>query len=168
MDKNFALAEHCFLVGGAKRGAIYDLKKGNIFSISNDALGLLELCELGFSIQEVIEKLNFFGNESKLFSYLNELKENKIGIFFNNNEKVKKIDISDKEHKIDFMWLEVTNDCNLKCVHCYNDKLNNKQYSKSNNNENRMRVIEDAYDLGCRKIQFIGGEPFCWEINFLR
>lgn len=121
---------------------------------------MLELCELGFSIQEIIEKLNFFGNESKLFSYFSGLKENNIGVFLNGNEKIKKIDVSDKKHKIDFMWLEVTNKCNLKCVHCYNDKLNSKQYSESKNNENRMRVIEDAYNLGCKKIQFIGGEPF--------
>ena len=160
MDENFALLEHCFLVEGAKRGAIYDLKKGDIFSINSDALRLLELCELGFSIQEIIEKLNFFGNESKLFSYFNGLKENNIGVFLNGNEKIKKIDISDKKHKIDFMWLEVTNKCNLKCVHCYNDKLNSKKYSESKNNKDRMRVIEDAYNLGCKKIQFIGGEPF--------
>ncbi len=160
MNENFALREHCFLVNGAKRGAIYDLKKGDIFSINGDALKLLKLCESGFSIQDVVEKLNFPENKSELFLYLNSLKENNIGIFLNKHEQIKKIDIGEFEHKIDFMWLEVTNKCNLKCVHCYNDKLNDGSYFESRDNENRMRVITDAYSLGCRKIQFIGGEPF--------
>ncbi len=32
--------------------------------------------------------------------------------------------------KIDFAWIEVTNKCNLKCIHCYNDNF--KQISKDN------------------------------------
>src|SRR3989344_416780 len=160
MNESFALNEHCFLVGGAKRGAIYDLKKGDIFSINEDALKLLELCESGFSIKEIIEKINFSENESELLLYFNSLKENNIGIFLNKHEQIKKIDIGDSKNKIDFMWLEVTNKCNLKCVHCYNDNLDKHSYFESRDNDNRMHVIEDAYNLGCRKIQFIGGEPF--------
>ena len=160
MNESFALNEHCFLVGGAKRGAIYDLKKGDIFSINEDALKLLELCESGFSIKEIIEKINFSENESELLLYFNSLKENNIGIFLNKHEQIKKIDIGESKHKIDFMWLEVTNKCNLKCIHCYNDNLNKHSCFESRDNENRMRVIADAYNLGCRKIQFIGGEPF--------
>ena len=58
MNESFALREHCFLVSGAKRGAIYDLKTGDIFSINGDALKLLKLCESSFSIQEIVEKFN--------------------------------------------------------------------------------------------------------------
>ena len=90
MNESFALREHCFLVSGAKRGAIYDLKTGDIFSINGDALKLLKLCESSFSIQEIVEKLNFSENKSELFLYLNSLKENNIGIFLNEHEQIKK------------------------------------------------------------------------------
>ena len=58
-----------------------------------------------------------------------------------------------------FLWLELTNQCNLQCVHCYaesgprtgdQDTLGTKDY---------IRLLDEAYDLGCRSVQFIGGEP---------
>lgn len=60
---------------------------------------------------------------------------------------------------LDFLWLELTNQCNLRCVHCYSESnpfstdrniLNEDQYSK---------LLAEAYELGCRRVQFIGGEP---------
>ncbi|MFD9338310.1 radical SAM protein, partial [Streptomyces sp. NPDC060028] len=60
---------------------------------------------------------------------------------------------------LDFLWLELTNRCNLQCVHCYTesgpqtgdiDRLTAADY---------LSVMTQAYDLGCRKMQFIGGEP---------
>jgi MoaA/NifB/PqqE/SkfB family radical SAM enzyme len=61
--------------------------------------------------------------------------------------------------RLDFLWLELTNRCNLQCVHCYTeshpgsgdrDVLTTAQYES---------VMRQAYALGCRRLQFIGGEP---------
>jgi MoaA/NifB/PqqE/SkfB family radical SAM enzyme len=61
--------------------------------------------------------------------------------------------------RLDFLWLELTNRCNLRCVHCYTeshpgsgdrDVLTTAQYES---------VMRQAYALGCRRLQFIGGEP---------
>jgi MoaA/NifB/PqqE/SkfB family radical SAM enzyme len=61
--------------------------------------------------------------------------------------------------EVDFAWLELTNRCNLQCSHCYTsssptsterDVLTHAQY---------VDIIGQLYLLGCRKIQFIGGEP---------
>ncbi|MFJ6137467.1 radical SAM/SPASM domain-containing protein [Kitasatospora sp. NPDC092286] len=60
---------------------------------------------------------------------------------------------------LDFLWLELTNRCNLQCVHCYADSHPNSGYRDLLSTEHYERVIEEAYRLGCRKIQFIGGEP---------
>lgn len=160
MFNRFSLNEHCFLVSGAKRGAIYDLYSGDIFSIDENALKLLKLCESGVSIQDIYRTLAFSQDKEKILSYLENLEKNSLGVFLKGFDKVKKIDTTKSAHKIDFMWLEVIDRCNLKCVHCYNGKFNNNPQLKENGNENRMRVIEDAYGLGCRNIQFIGGEPF--------
>jgi organic radical activating enzyme len=60
---------------------------------------------------------------------------------------------------LEFLWLELTNRCNLQCVHCYADShplsgdrdlLTTRDYES---------IMNQAYALGCRKIQFIGGEP---------
>jgi hypothetical protein len=58
----------------------------------------------------------------------------------------------------DFMWLELTNQCNLQCTHCYADSgpqgekpaLSTFQF---------IELMTEAFALGCRRIQFIGGEP---------
>ncbi|MCB9958902.1 MAG: radical SAM protein [Rhodospirillaceae bacterium] len=61
--------------------------------------------------------------------------------------------------KIDFLWLELTNQCNLQCSHCYaesgpqtgaTDRLSHADYE---------RTMDEAAALGCRTVQFIGGEP---------
>jgi MoaA/NifB/PqqE/SkfB family radical SAM enzyme len=60
---------------------------------------------------------------------------------------------------LDFLWIELTNHCNLTCVHCYSssspfagddDVLTQRDYK---------RVLNEAYGVGCRSVQFIGGEP---------
>lgn len=61
--------------------------------------------------------------------------------------------------QLDFLWLELTNQCNLQCSHCYaesgphtanRDTLTRSQYEG---------LIAEAYEIGCRRLQFIGGEP---------
>lgn len=60
---------------------------------------------------------------------------------------------------LDFLWLELTNRCNLDCVHCYansspqagrDDILRSADYEK---------VLVEAFQVGSRRVQFIGGEP---------
>jgi sulfatase maturation enzyme AslB (radical SAM superfamily) len=67
--------------------------------------------------------------------------------------------LSIQERNLDFLWLELTNRCNLQCIHCYTesnpysgdrDLLTKRDYES---------LMTQARELGCRKIQFIGGEP---------
>jgi len=60
---------------------------------------------------------------------------------------------------LDFLALELTDKCNLECVHCYADSGPSLPMSQFMQPSDWERVIADGYDLGCRKIQFIGGEP---------
>src|SRR5579871_4711198 len=67
--------------------------------------------------------------------------------------------VAEKLDSLSFLWLEITEKCNLTCVHCYADSSpflpleGNMQY------DDWARVIEDGWTLGCRSVQFIGGEP---------
>ena len=60
---------------------------------------------------------------------------------------------------VQFLWLELTNRCNLQCVHCYaesspftgdDDLLAPGDYHD---------ILSTAAELGCKQVQFIGGEP---------
>lgn len=60
---------------------------------------------------------------------------------------------------LDFLWLELTNRCNLKCVHCYTESGPQTGDRDLLTADDYLSVMNQAYALGCRKMQFIGGEP---------
>jgi len=62
-------------------------------------------------------------------------------------------------HKLDFLWLELTNRCNLHCVHCYTDSGPHTGQRDRLTVQDYESVMRQAFALGCRKIQLIGGEP---------
>lgn len=59
---------------------------------------------------------------------------------------------------IDFAWLELTQKCNLKCIHCYNESSPHKSLEGEMKLEDWKRVIDELIEAGCKQIQFIGGE----------
>jgi len=61
--------------------------------------------------------------------------------------------------KLDFLWLEVTSKCNLKCTHCYADSGPSLPLVQGMSYDNWRDVLKQAFALGCRSVQFIGGEP---------
>src|SRR4051812_39077272 len=60
---------------------------------------------------------------------------------------------------IDFLWLELTNRCNLQCVHCYTESHPHSGNRDVLTAQEYERLMREAYELGCRNLQFIGGEP---------
>lgn len=74
-------------------------------------------------------------------------------------QSVISVEGSNDAPKLDFLWLELTNRCNLQCSHCYS---NSGPYSGDRDiltEEGYIKLIDDAYAYGCRQLQFIGGEP---------
>lgn len=60
------------------------------------------------------------------------------------------------EHKFMFsLFFELTYRCNLKCVHCYNPKDTQEEELDF---ELCKKAIDDAYDIGCFRVTFSGGE----------
>lgn len=67
--------------------------------------------------------------------------------------------LEDVDGVLDFLWLELTNRCNLRCVHCYTDSHPLSGDRDVLTTEDYGSVLDQAYELGCRRIQLIGGEP---------
>lgn len=157
-NKKFTLNRDCFLVKGAKRGAIYDLNSGNIFSIDETSIIILENCEKRVPLRRInksVSGLQFKG----ILEYLSQLEKLQLGKFLKNGERVNKIFL--KKPEPDLLWLELTSACNLKCIHCYNESDFSIRYGeKKLTLKDWERVIKEAFDMGWRKVQFIGGEPF--------
>ncbi|MCI2421572.1 radical SAM protein [Saccharopolyspora sp. K220] len=72
----------------------------------------------------------------------------------------KNADDVDREGRgLDFLWVELTNRCNLRCVHCYTESHPASGHRDVLTAVDYESLMVDAYRIGCRRIQFIGGEP---------
>ena len=60
---------------------------------------------------------------------------------------------------LNFLWLELTNRCDLQCIHCYTESGPHTGGGDILTPENYEDLMSEAHELGCKKIQFIGGEP---------
>jgi MoaA/NifB/PqqE/SkfB family radical SAM enzyme len=60
---------------------------------------------------------------------------------------------------LDFLWMELTNRCNLQCSHCYAESSPTTRDANPLSPQEQTTVLADSYQLGCKKVQFIGGEP---------
>ena len=167
----FALNSDCFLVKGAKRGAVYDLKSGDIYSIDETSARILEYCEKDYSINQIcsaISKTN--EQEQEIKDYFVNLEFLKLGQFLDQNQKIEKVALSIAEQKLEFIWLEVTQKCNLKCIHCYSESASKVDSGKENGKSELsitqwQSVLTTGIENGCKNIQFIGGEPILFGNN---
>jgi len=60
---------------------------------------------------------------------------------------------------LDFLWLEITQSCNLTCRHCYTDSGPHLPTSNGMRIADWSRAMDEARAAGCKRLQFIGGEP---------
>src|ERR1700724_2144924 len=60
---------------------------------------------------------------------------------------------------LSFLWLELTNRCNLECVHCYTNSSPRSGDRDSLTRQDYVRALDEAALADCRDVQFIGGEP---------
>ncbi len=132
--KFFTLNPDCILVSGALRGALYDLKSGKIFSIDQNSAKILERLENGSNLGTALENTDFGIEE--LLGYLSHLEILGLGKFVDNDYPRKKIEIKKPKEELNFIHLELTERCNLHCLHCYNAIL-------SNESENEKMMLSD-------------------------
>ena len=77
-EKYFTLNKNCFLIKGAKRGAIYDLESGNVFSVNEVSVKILEELDSWKEFKQVFQEDKNI-TEGKLVIYLNKLKKLGLG-----------------------------------------------------------------------------------------
>ena len=63
------------------------------------------------------------------------------------------------EKELNFVWLELTEACNLRCVHCYDGDEHMDNSSEKLTFEQWKDILSQLKKLDCKKVEFIGGEP---------
>ena len=135
-------------VFGAKCSLIYDLKLAKAYHVNEAATQIIKNI-----IKKPVENL------SKILprSIFNELIKYQFlkddGSL--NNETISMGPLPKKPFKK--IWVELTNKCNQRCVHCY--ATASPKASKGLETDKIQNFLQNVFILGCESIQFTGGEP---------
>lgn len=137
-------------VKGKTAGAVYDLKSERIFRVNQDACRVLDSI-----IENTVDDLP----EGSLV-FIKKLIE--LGIV------TEKQPVSEKTvqstPRLIYAWLELTEKCNMDCIHCYGD------FGHPTTKENKdyltvgewKRILLRLSTEGLKNVQFIGGEPLLY------
>lgn len=134
------LSNSTVYVRGALRGAIYDFNTGKVYSINEDACSILNL---------------YISNINTKHSFITNLTTNGLidTSFIPCSYKFVPI-----TNEINFVWLELTNNCNLRCIHCYDGDCH-KSSTDSLNFDEWKNILLQLKSMNCKTVEFIGGEP---------
>ena len=138
------LERNVYLVDGRVNAAFYDFNHGRLVHVSEEGKKLLR---------------RVLGQEADLTrdeeSYLDSLAS--LGLLTSRFTEPHDISELSETPVIDFVWVEITTSCNLKCIHCYNEA--ECSAGRVMPYEDFCYVIDELVSFGVRKIQLIGGEP---------
>ena len=154
-----------------KRGSHYvvkDVTTGTQGKANEDLKDLLSLCDGTRTVAGIAEELSQDYEESpkkvkkkvvKSLEFLRDLQF--IGVVDNPVYTPVVIRETKTEWPLDIAYLEVTNACNLKCIHCY--KTAGTPLPQELDTEDWFRIIDELKELGVMTLAFTGGEPFLRE-----
>lgn len=146
----YILNDNVYIVEGKAKSCIYDLNNSKLFSV-NKALAdkLIQINEKGISVDDV---------DCELKNILEQLVGNEIVKISQTHSSRYIKEIIGEDIGCKFAWIEITNKCNLKCIHCYNES--DSYCDNSMKLIDFYRVIDSLSKMGVPKIQITGGEPF--------
>ena len=153
MEKYFCLSKNKVFVNGAKHSVVLDLNNGSIARANPSAARILDLANGKMRISEASRALADDISGSVLVSFLEELSNQDV-ICFSDQPIIP--EVPETSAKLDLLWIEVTSSCNLRCIHCYAD--GGPRQDQGLPFDVLIKIIDDAASLGCKAIQFTGGE----------
>lgn len=147
----YTLNENVYIVLGKSRSCVYDFNSLKLYNLNMrlslfikeaNEIGISQDADISYELRHIIDDLMQCGilrlsNEASR-QYIEELKKDVISI--------------------KMAWIEITQKCNLRCIHCYNESssqcLNVMPY------DDFKLAVDSIVNLGIKRIQIIGGEPF--------
>ena len=139
----YLINQNVVFVKGAKRGAIYDFDSGKVYSADEEGSTIIE---------------NYIQGKQTNDDYISELVKN--GLIDLSFSPIQYIPLLEKTVNLNLAWLEITNACNMKCIHCYEGESHKKLNNSLTLNE-WLDVIDSLARLKVQNIILIGGEPTC-------
>ena len=145
----YRLNNNVYLVRGKVRSCIYNLNNSKLYSINSALANKIEIANLeGIDEDSLDDELKtLFDNfvEEGILDLTETMSPHEIK------------EIASPDYGCVFAWIEITNRCNLKCLHCYNES--DVHCDSIMSFENYKRVVDNLVAFGVKKVQIIGGEP---------
>lgn len=132
-----------YLVRGAKNSALYDLEERKVYRVGRKVEEALRLASDGLGVEKIASRLG-----EGLVDVLSER-----GLVKLSEEP---FPVQARQENLEFIWLELTSCCNLRCVHCYAGA--GGKSSEELPTDYWKGALSEAFTLGCRQVQFTGGE----------
>lgn len=156
----FRLQNDCKLVEGAARAAIYDFKTGKVHSINLGAAQILIACQ-DHKIEDLWDIQS--PDSTQYMTFMNKLVDKNLGAFHDSQPTQSvELPLSLSPIKLDFMWLELTSNCNSKCLHCYAECEPSSAAPEQVPHHRWLSLIDEGKQAGATAIQLIGGEPLLY------
>ncbi|MGD2249672.1 MAG: radical SAM protein [Candidatus Methanofastidiosia archaeon] len=132
---------------------------------NEDLVTLLQLCDGTKTVQGITEEISKNYKESrkdiekKVLKSLEFLKDLNF-VHVADQPEYTPVIVRDAnlEWGLDMVYLEVTNECNLQCVHCY--KQAGSSYGQELSTAEWKTIIDETVDAGVITAAVTGGEPF--------
>ena len=140
---------------------IYRSVKGGLKKLycNNDAYAVLSLLLKGLSPYTIANMMETTDKQQHILQFIEMLNDNKIIVSrepLDSNFQIRKID-DNITNILSRIFLCITNACNLKCKHCYNERVQQPQFMSL---ELIHSILEQGYKLGLKQIDITGGECF--------
>jgi radical SAM protein with 4Fe4S-binding SPASM domain len=167
-DRKFFFNEDVYLVKGAKHSAIYDLAKGEVYSVDDTFGSALDLALMGRTPKEIIMQTG--NNLYETIEFLNKLAKQGLAGWYEGPTRPPKSykDLPAPPWQLRLAWLELTDVCNLRCIHCYNDsRLPRLPEKETVPTEGLRCLLYELAELGCSQLQLTGGEALLREDQLL-
>ncbi len=145
------------LVTGAKHGLLIDFNTVKIRQLDESVTRTLKLAAGGYTISKAFDALESAVKPSELQSSTDGLSSQHI-LCRSLEPAVDPQPLREEQglSNFDFLWIEVTSRCNLKCLHCYAGSEPHRDHGLPG--DTLKKIIDEAVELGCKAIQFTGGE----------
>ncbi len=146
--KHYKLNGEIYVVRGAAKYCIYDIGHNKLFSVDKQVADTIEHavlgceCELNPAIVSTLLANDIIVPSDEPMAAMPTITDMFKGM----------------KRDIEFAWIEVTNVCNLRCRHCYNET--DRVCHKAMSLDEFKHVCDELVDYGITEIQLIGGEPF--------
>lgn len=143
----YYLQNNIEIVSGVKHFCIYDFNTGKLYGIDEKAMNILE------RIVNNDNGADCLICDDNVGKYLYDE-----GIVVQEERLVPKLKTNEYDFNVTFAWIEITQNCNLVCRHCYEGSSRNERKSEMKF-EDFTYIVDQLVQMGVKSIQLVGGEP---------